>query len=120
MDEVNQDQVKRIHALLDAFAIVGGGLFLHESTIAHLAHAVIEWTAARKLKIGAKLNTAHGRTYESWDVYLDTAGNVIHVFPTKIGLLGNVDSLESKIAKIRDEADKRIRDLVDAEMGKQP
>lgn len=119
-DTPDPDHIARIHALLNAFAATPASnahLFLHESRDwPHMADAVIEWARARGIRPSTNIATSHGHTYETWDIRVGEGA--VSFFPLKIGLLDNVEDLKNKIDKIRNEADVRIRELVEAEKSK--
>lgn len=105
--------VSRVHAMLDAFVtarVINSRLMIHERANEPLAYAVLSWAIGR-CPIEVCLTTSHGRTYESWGLTLD--GDVsITVFPLDRPLYSIEPDLQSKIERIRRDADARIAALL--------
>ena len=70
-DDLSADHESRVRALLDAFANAesGSGLFIHESTCAHLGYIVATWARARGLAISTALQYRDGYAYEVWMIF---------------------------------------------------
>lgn len=104
--------VSRIHALFDAFAAHGVAdtrIMIHERRGEPLAYAALAWALGR-CPIEATMTTSHGRTYESWEITVGSSQ--ITVFPLEMHLYRLDSDVQSKIEKIRREADARIAKLV--------
>lgn len=113
-ESLDHEHAARIRALFDAFAAAiddgGNSLFLHESSIPHLAYVAATWARGRGLEIDVKVNNTD-RLYESWSIAVGDGGK-IHIFPKSMFMLGEPEpDVVEKINAIRKEAEDRIREL---------
>ena len=108
--------VARVHAMLDAFVAAApenSQLSFHESrTSPFLPYAIVAWAVGR-YPVRTHLATTSGRTYEVW--HIEPNELTIVVFPRERLLYGLDPDIQSKIDKIRREADERIKTMLESE-----
>lgn len=116
-ENLDHEHAARIRSLLDAFAAAasgGGAMYLHESSIPHVAYVAAIWARGRGLEIDVKVNNTD-RLYEDWAIAVGRGD--IHIFPKSMFMLGEPPpEVIEKINAIRKEAEQRIRELT-AERG---
>ncbi len=110
-DDLSPEHESRVRALLDAFAGAnsGAGLFIHESSCAHVGYIVATWAKEHGLQISTTTQCrCDTGAYETWTI---VAGGTIHAFPGKIGMLDGADKLAERIKEIEKAAASQIEAL---------
>lgn len=115
-ENLDRGYVSRVRDMLDAYAAAAprnSTLMLHEDGGSpFLPYAVISWVVGR-VPVSVHLATNSGGTYEVWGI--NAGESSISVFPRERLLYGLDPDLQSKIDKIRHEADARVKALLESE-----